>query len=50
MLCDRCNIELRLKKVDENIFSFECVKCGKTLQKTQEEIEKEYKSENIEAE
>lgn len=44
MLCDRCNIELRLKKVDENIFCFECVKCGKTLQKSQEELEKEYKS------
>lgn len=44
MLCDRCNIELRLKKVVENIFYFECVKCRKTLQKTQEELEKEYKS------
>ena len=43
MLCDNCNIELRLDKYENNIFIFKCIKCGQILQKTKEELEQEYK-------
>lgn len=42
MLCDNCNIELRLDKVENRIFSFKCLKCGKIQKKTEEELRKEY--------
>lgn len=48
MLCEKCNIELRLKEVSKDMFNFECIKCGKKLQKTQTELEEEYNKVNKE--
>lgn len=49
MQCDECLIDMRVKNVKNNIFKFECAKCGKVSSISAEEIEKKYKNENKEA-
>ena len=46
MLCDNCDIEMRLDIVKEDTFTFKCVKCGKTLIKKSKEIDDLYKAKN----
>lgn len=42
MLCNNCSIELRMDKFENNVFYFKCIKCGNKLQKTSQELEKDY--------
>lgn len=43
MQCDECLVDMKVKSVKNNVFLLECQRCKKTVKKTVEEIEKEYK-------
>ena len=43
MLCNNCNIEMRLDKYENNIFNFKCVKCGQIIQKSEKDLREDYK-------
>lgn len=49
MQCDNCLIDMRVKEVKNEIFTFECVKCGKKEQKKKEELIAKYNQVNKEA-
>lgn len=46
MECNNCKLLMRLREKKENNFIFECVKCGKVEQKSEEEIISMSKDEN----
>lgn len=46
MQCDECMIDMRVKEVKDNIYLFECTKCGKNITKTMQELEADYKKLN----
>lgn len=42
MECPQCKIiDMRVEKVENNVIHYVCKKCGETLDKTIEELEKE---------
>lgn len=46
MQCNECNIDMRVKEVKDDIYLFECIKCGKNTAKTKHELECEYEKIN----
>ena len=42
MVCPDCQlIEMRLERVEDDVFYFKCKKCGKEITKKTEELEEE---------